>query len=256
MPFVSVVSTTLTTICPAPRPPLLELLDVGKSKLSYDLSISLVSDYVSRDISASSGRPALQAGADINYALTRNTKISAGIWSSNVYIPFQHATKEEIDSSITTITTLPASTITLTAVDYDYPGVHHDLGYDGVEFKARFDRSVSADLTIYTMTTFSVAFANVYVNGQYFEFGLRRTPNESPLNLGIDAHMGRQWFEDHGVFAIADYYEYGLSVFRDWHGAELSVGVVSSNLARAHCFGGLSICGTRVVGSLTRNFSW
>jgi len=227
-----------------------------KSRFTYDISLSAVSDYVSRGISGSASRPAIQGGADVNYAFSSNISLAAGIWSSNVYIPAQQATKEEIDSSVTSVVKTNYGVLTLTAVDYDYPGVHHDLGYNGVEFKVRLDHDLDSALALYSTATYFVAFANVDAYGQYFELGMRRASGHNLFDLGLDTHAGHLWFERHHVLAIADYYEYGLNVFRDWDGFEISLGITSSNLTQANCFGGLKICGTRLVGSLTRVFSW
>jgi uncharacterized protein (TIGR02001 family) len=65
--------------------------------------------------------------------------------------------------------------------------------------------------------------------------------------VGVAGTIGRQQIDDNDIWGTPDYTAWSAGVSTDVLGASISAGATGTSLDEEDCFGGMEVCGTRLV---------
>ena len=200
--------------CAAPLPALADDVPAGEDK-RWSANASVVSQYVSRGLRQTWGKPALQAGIDY----TAPSGFYAGVWGSQVSDHVIAGAHAEIDTYLGYATTVAHGVeLTTGLYRYWYPGARYDkaagggpaTGYDYTEWMVGAGwRGVSVKL----WTTLSNYFG---FDGNSLADGIDRGSRGStyaeanwavplPNNFTLGLHVGHEHVRNHSAFSFTDY---------------------------------------------------
>ena len=200
--------------CAAPLPALADDVPAGEDK-RWSANASVVSQYVSRGLRQTWGKPALQAGIDY----TAPSGFYAGVLGSQVSDHVIAGAHAEIDTYLGYATTVAHGVeLTTGLYRYWYPGARYDkaagggpaTGYDYTEWMVGAGwRGVSVKL----WTTLSNYFG---FDGNSLADGIDRGSRGStyaeanwavplPDNFTLGLHVGHEHVRNHSAFSFTDY---------------------------------------------------
>ncbi|CAJ0684265.1 TorF family putative porin [Ralstonia wenshanensis] len=200
--------------CAAPLPALADDVPAGEDK-RWSANASVVSQYVSRGLRQTWGKPALQAGIDY----TAPSGFYAGVLGSQVSDHVIAGAHAEIDTYLGYATTVEHGVeLTTGLYRYWYPGARYDkaagggpaTGYDYTEWMVGAGwRGVSVKL----WTTLSNYFG---FDGNSLADGIDRGSRGStyaeanwavplPNNFTLGLHVGHEHVRNHSAFSFTDY---------------------------------------------------
>ncbi|MFT0733093.1 TorF family putative porin [Ralstonia wenshanensis] len=200
--------------CAAPLPALADDVPAGEDK-RWSANASVVSQYVSRGLRQTWGKPALQAGIDY----TAPSGFYAGVWGSQVSDHVIAGAHAEIDTYLGYATTVAHGVeLTTGLYRYWYPGARYDkaagggpaTGYDYTEWMVGAGwRGASVKL----WTTLSNYFG---FDGNSLADGIDRGSRGStyaeanwavplPNNFTLGLHVGHEHVRNHSAFNFTDY---------------------------------------------------
>lgn len=200
--------------CAAPLPALADDVPAGEDK-RWSANASVVSQYVSRGLRQTWGKPALQAGIDY----TAPSGFYAGVLGSQVSDHVIAGAHAEIDTHLGYATTVAHGVeLTTGLYRYWYPGARYDkaagggpaTGYDYTEWMVGAGwRGVSVKL----WTTLSNYFG---FDGNSLADGIDRGSRGStyaeanwavplPNNFTLGLHVGHEHVRNHSAFSFTDY---------------------------------------------------
>lgn len=200
--------------CAAPLPALADDVPAGEDK-RWSANASVVSQYVSRGLRQTWGKPALQAGIDY----TAPSGFYAGVLGSQVSDHVIAGAHAEIDTYLGYATTVAHGVeLTTGLYRYWYPGARYDkaagggpaTGYDYTEWMVGAGwRGVSVKL----WTTLSNYFG---FDGNSLADGIDRGSRGStyaeanwavplPNNFTLGLHVGHEHVRNHSAFSFTDY---------------------------------------------------
>jgi uncharacterized protein (TIGR02001 family) len=225
-----------------PAPPQPEAAAPAKFDIGFGLSGT--TDYVSRGITQSDSRPAIQGYIEPTY-----DNFYANVWSSNVDFgeDFRGA---EIDVAGGVRPQIGPLALNLGAVYYFYAPEHVSPNYG--EFFAKADYKLCDTITLGTRTFFAPDFSQTGKSATFIAGGAKvALPNDFAIYGGV----GYQFFEDKNAFEDLAWTA-GLSY--TWKSLTFDVRYWDTNLSRSECvvrsgFG--DGCDARVVGSITFDYT-
>jgi len=207
---------------------------------------TLTSDYAFRGISQSDSDPAIQAGLEYGVEVG-SVAPYLGIWGSSV-----NFTDADIELDVTGGVRGKIGEVTwdLGFVYYVYPNARSTLNYDFFEVAAKlgYDFGMAA-------LTVGANYSTDYFGGSgdalYLQANL-----DVPLPWGLVAsgHVGHQSIDKNAVFGAPDYLDWSLGVTKEVLGVSLGLSYVDTDLSKRECSGGTSLCGARVIASVTKKF--
>ncbi|MET3446908.1 TorF family putative porin [Ralstonia sp. 1138] len=200
--------------CAAALPALADEVPAGDDR-RWSANASVVSQYVSRGLRQTWGKPALQAGVDY----TSPSGFYAGVWGAQVSDHVIAGAHAEIDTYLGYATTVAHGVeLTTGLYRYWYPGARYDkaagggpaTGYDYTEWMVGAGwRGVSVRL----WTTLSNYFG---FDGNSLADGIDRGSRGStyaeanwavplPNNFTLGLHVGHEHVRNHSAFSFTDY---------------------------------------------------
>lgn len=209
-------------------------------------SAALATDYVFRGVSQTDNDPAVQVGLEYGLELG-SVAPYLGIWGSNVNFTDANL---EIDLSGGVRGKVRDVTWDLGFVYYAYPNARSSLNYNFLELaaKAGYDFGPAA-LTLglnYSPEFFAKSGDAIYLQANV----------DVPLPWGVTAtaHVGHQWIKKNAVFGAPDYLDWSLGVAKEVMGLTLGLAYIDTDLSKAECFAGTTLCGARAMATVTKKF--
>ena len=217
-----------------------------KSPLEASGNVLLTTDYVFRGISQTDNRVAIQGGLDLSYALNDAISAYVGTWASNV--AFAGSIENDVYGGFSG--NVLGIDWDLGGLGYIYPG-DHDLDYAEVYGSLGYGFSeVPLEPAVKIGLNYSPDnFAKT--NDAYYLYG--NLDLTLPYEVTFSAHGARQWVKDNFTFGTPDYWDWSLSLSKNVIGFDVSVGYYDTDIKDSECFGGDSVCDSRVVVSVGRS---
>jgi uncharacterized protein (TIGR02001 family) len=211
-------------------------------------NVTVASDYAFRGISQTGSEPAIQGGMD----LTHPSGVYAGAWGSSVNFGEELSAgsraQMELDVYGGVRKSIPALVdLDLSAVGYLYPGAAGSRHYDYLELGLGASRTigrVSGGASLrYSPEFFAGSGHAVYYGGQL----------SVPVSfVRLSASAGHQSVEENATFGTPDYVDYGIGATVGWSGFDFSGKYLGTDLSKADCFGGSTLCEPRFVLGIAR----
>ncbi len=217
----------------------------------------VATDYVFRGISQTRERPTAQLTVDAEHS----SGIYVGAFVSNANFAGTNI-RQEVDLNLGYRFAIGDLKLDIGGTYFGYPGYDKPPGgFEAAWYEVALRASYElAPFKFVGQIAYSPNFNFESGNAVYVEGGFDLT-----LDFGFTGSFraGYQWIDrnfnntgrDEGSFGAPDYAVFSVGVSR-----EIAYGVIGSGalyyttLDRADCFGGLEICGLRVVASLSRPF--
>ncbi|MCQ4162583.1 TorF family putative porin [Roseomonas sp. GC11] len=239
--------------------PAAQAFEVESAGLTVTATPAITSDYVSRGISQTRGRPAVQGTLDIQHesgayvgAFLSNAQFLGSPWNDS---------RQELDLLAGYRFSLGGLNLDAGYIAYLYPGQDKAPGtqigeYQELALKASYTLEPAKFLaSVYYSPNFAGRSGSAY----YLEGGADVT---LPLAFTASARMGYQWVDRNTAFGTPDYLSYSLGLSREvyagvtaslgWYGTDISKKDCSPAAGRAD--GGQKVCDNRVVLTLSRSF--
>jgi uncharacterized protein (TIGR02001 family) len=226
-------------------------VDLGAG-LSITGSAAATTDYLFRGISQTRNRGALQGTLELDHesGLYIGTFLSTATFAGT-------DNRQELDIfGGFRFETGPVKWDTY-VIGYTYPGYdarpgQFELSY--MEVGARATVDLGSDVSLTAALNYSPNFFGRSGPGVYIEGGADwKIPG---IDVTLSGRLGYQFIDRYQRFGIANdgYLWYGVTLSRDiYAGLSASVGFYGTDLSEREC-GGLKICATRFVGTLTWKF--
>jgi uncharacterized protein (TIGR02001 family) len=249
-----------TLLAPAPASAQIAIESLG---VTVTTTPALVSDYLFRGISQTRGSPAVQGTIDIEHS----SGVYIGGFISNVAWPSvtpQVDIRQEVDFTFGYRFELAGVKFDVGGTYFGYPGYNKPAGsFDWAWWEANLRANYQINDTVKVLGTvaWSPNFNYESGNAWYVEGGVDLSlayDITASLRAGYQTvQYNTQAPRNHGAWGAPDY-----GVFSVGFAREIAFGVIG-NVTLTHttlrdrtvdCFGGLSICGTRLTGGLSRPF--
>jgi uncharacterized protein (TIGR02001 family) len=231
---------------------------VESAGLTITTTPAVVSDYLFRGISQTRGAPAAQASIDIEHS----SGVYIGGFISNVAFPGSDI-RQETDFVFGYRLALGGVKLDIGGTYFGYPGYDKPPGgFDWAWWEANLRASYEIDpLKLVGLVAWSPNFNFESGQAWYVEGGFDL---KLDFDITLSARAGYQWIEyntvgtsSHGAFGTPDYGVFSVGVSREIAFGFIGALTLTHTTLRdrsADCFGGLSVCGTRVVAGVSRPF--
>jgi uncharacterized protein (TIGR02001 family) len=217
--------------------------------LTVTVTPAVVSDYLFRGISQTRGGPAVQGTLDVEHS----SGLYVGGFVSNATFVGTNL-RQETDFNFGYRTAFGDLKLDIGGTYFGYPGYEKPPGsFDWAWWEVAVRASYQIDpVKLVGSISYSPNFNFESGNATYIEGGF-----DLALDFGFTAAVraGYQWVEDNRRWGAPDYGVFSVGVSR-----EIAFGVIGgltlshTTLTERDCFGGLSVCGTRFVASVSRPF--
>jgi len=196
-----------------------------ESDAVFSVNAGLVSDYKFRGISQTDGRPAIQAGMDLEFG----NGFYLGTWASQVDFDYGN---DETDYEQDFYAGFSADLNDSVSYDvgyiyYAYHGSGRDEDYQEIYGSLSF-----SDLTLglaYSDDYWAKSGAFYYPYADY-SFSL-------PAEFSLDLHVGLNLFDEEVfLFQSDSYIDYSVSLSKDYGDLNLSASFVGSDVSESECF--------------------
>jgi uncharacterized protein (TIGR02001 family) len=227
-------------------------LPAQAEELTLGASAALTTDYVFRGVSQTTGNPAVQASLDATYGM-----FYFGAWGSNVDFGGGPAGQDianiEIDYYAGITPEWQGISFDIGGIYYTYPGAF-DSGteFDYFELKTAASYTFGESFTVGVSNYWSPEFFAKLGNADALELSSEYAFGKKLFNFftpSVSALVGWQWV-DKGVDYT--YWNAGLTLgfMENW---SADVRYWDTDFSSAGC-GGLNICDSRVVGTVSASF--
>jgi len=220
-----------------------DLLPAKSFPGSFSGTVGFTTEYLFRGISQTTdGVPAVQGSIDWSH----DSGAYIGVWGSNV--KFADASME-MDIYGGWSGDVNGFTLGLGGIYYYYPGAASGLNYNYFELTPSIGYDfgpVNAKLSyFYSPDYFAASGDGHYISG---DVGV-------PIwkSLSLTGHVGHQSIEKNAAFGTPDYTDFGFGVEATILGFNTSLKWLDTDMSRADCFGGTSLCNSAVVFSVSRS---
>jgi uncharacterized protein (TIGR02001 family) len=215
-------------------------------------------DYLFRGLSQTRSRPAVQGSIDIEH----ESGLYVGAFVSNANFVGTNI-RQEVDFSAGYRFAVAGVKLDIGATYYGYPGYEKPPGgFEAAWWEAILRASYEvAPFKLVGQFAYAPNFNFESGNAFYAEGGFDLT---LPAEFTLAFRAGYQWIDrnfasasrpNDGFFGAKDYGVFSLSLSREIAlGFIGAVTVSHATIDDNECFGGLKICGTRFVGTLSRPF--
>lgn len=222
-------------------------------KLELSATATLTTDYIFRGISFTGNQPAIQGSFDATYGI-----FYAGIWASNIELV---GTTIEIDYYAGIAPTWKGISFDIAGLYYTYPGAKEFGGpeLDYFELKTAASYTFFEKLTLGVSNYWSPEFGGGGGDGDALELSASYAFAGKLFNFfspSVSALVGWQWVDNNNNFPGWDPYTYwnaGLTLgfMENW---SVDVRYWDTDLTNQSCFGNVTFCDERVVGTLSASF--
>lgn len=241
-------------------------------------TVTYITDYTFRGVTQTGEEPAIQGSIDY----THNSGFYAGVWASTVDFGANDDASTEADIYAGYNHEVDRFNFNLGGIYYAYPGVDSNLDYDFIEVQGattyNFDNfSVTGSLNYspeYFGDTGDAYYLmgkinfNLLKNFEIFDKSFAKALDiiETPVknyglltkaygfisdNVGLSAHIGRQYVDDNTNFGLPDYNDWSLALQMNIEGFDLALQYVDTNINDTYCPDG---CDSKVLFSVSRSF--
>lgn len=220
------------------------------SKFGASLGVTGVSEYFFRGISQTDDRPALQAGAELTYALSDTYTLYGGVWASTV--DFGDDTDAEVDPNFGIRATFGNLGLDLGVIQYLYVDKPSGADLNFTEFKllASYDLGfVVPSAGIYYSPDYTLESGDAY----YVTAGVSIPLPVTALDPQIVANVGKQYVDDNAAFGFDDYVDWNIGLFASYMGFIAGIQYVDTNLSKTEC---PDACQAAAVFSLGYSYSF
>jgi uncharacterized protein (TIGR02001 family) len=238
--------------------PLAAQQTIESAGLTISTTPAITTDYVFRGISQTRSRPAIQLTLDVEH----ESGLYIGTFVSNANFVGTNI-RQEVDFNIGYRFTLAGVKLDIGATYFGYPGYDKPTGgFDAAWWEGALRASYEiAPVKFVGQVSYSPNFNFESGQAWYVEAGFDMT-----LDFGftIGFRAGYQWIErnfanpnrpNRGSFGAEDYGVLSLTVSREVaFGIIGALQVTHATIDDNDCFGGLKICGTRYLATLSRPF--
>jgi uncharacterized protein (TIGR02001 family) len=226
--------------------------------LTITTTPAVTTDYLFRGISQTRSRPAAQLTLDVEH----ESGFYVGAFVSNANFVGTNI-RQEVDFNFGYRFTVGELKLDIGGTYFGYPGYDKPPGgFEAAWWEATLRGSYEIEqFKLVGQVAYSPNFnfesgSAVYVEGG-FDLAL-------PAEFTLSARAGYQWIERNfadpnkpgdGYFGARDYGVFSVAVSREIvFGVIGTVALSYATIDGNDCFGGLKVCGTRVVGTLSRPF--
>lgn len=227
-------------------------------------TLALTTDYVFRGISQTDNDPALQGSLEYSLPVAGDAAAAyVGVWGSNVRFMATATTSVpgagtlELDYIAGVRGTLFEKLgYDVNFIYYSYPGSQRTLNYDNVDVgvKLSYDFDIAAP---YVGVRYSPDYYGGTDKAWYYSAGIG-----VPLAYGVlepykvkaMAEVSRQTIENNTLWGTPDYSTWMLGVTASAFTLDFTLAYYDTSISKAQCFGGLSLCDSRVVFTVGKAF--
>lgn len=220
------------------------LLTVAASSASaagVSANVGLTTDYLFRGISQTNNAPAIQGGFDYDdpsgfYVGTWESNIAfAGTLESDWYFGYKGNATKDLGYSVGYIYYYyPKQSTMSPGPNVSFGEVNAGLSYKGLSAGVSYSNNFSLD-------TGKALYYNVG-----YDFSL-------PNDIGLSLHYGYQTIDDNVDWGTPDYADYSIGLSKSFGGFDFGLTWYDTNLSEAECFGGTSLCKSRVTLSVGKS---
>ncbi len=226
--------------------------------LTVTTTPAVVSDYLFRGISQTRGGPAAQLTIDVEHS----SGLYIGGFVSNVAYPGVDI-RQETDFVFGYRFSIGDLKLDIGGTYFGYPGYDKPPGgFDWAWWEANLRASYEIDPVRFVgLVAWSPNFNFESGQAWYIEGGV---DVKLPLDFTLSGRAGYQWIEyntvapsNHGAFGTPDYGVFSIGLSREIAFGFIGAVTLSHTTLRdrsSDCFGGLSLCGTRVIAGISRPF--
>lgn len=221
-----------------------------KSPFSLDVTAGVVSEYFFRGISQSDDNPAVQAGAELGYAINDTYALYAGVWGSTV--DFNNGTDAEVDLTAGIRATYDKLGLDLGIIQYLYADkpAGEDLNYTEFKLVGSYDLGfVIPTAGVYYSPEFQYDSGDAY----YITAGVTVPLPVTQFEPQLVANIGKQYIDDNDKFGLKDYVDWNVGLFASYWGFTAGVQYVDNNISSSQCDDG---CRPAAVFSLSYGYSF
>lgn len=196
-----------------------------ESGASFSVNAGLVSDYKFRGISQTDGRPAIQAGLDLEFG----NGFYVGTWASQVDFDYGNDETDyeqdfyagfsaDLNDSVSYDVGYIYYAYHGSGRDEDYQEIYGSLSFSGLTLGFAYSDDYWAE---------SGAFYYPYAD---YSFSL-------PAEFSLDLHVGLNLFDEEiFLFESDSYIDYSVSLSKDYGDLNLSAALVGSDVSDSECF--------------------
>jgi len=214
-------------------------------------NVLIGSDYTFRGISQTLEQPAIQGGLD----LSGPSGTYLGVWGSSINFGEDLASgpraQVEMDVYGGIAPSAAGFDFDIGALYYTYPGSASDLNYNFLELYGGAAREIGPT-EVGVFAAYSPDFFAASGTGVFLEASASAGVPGTPLS--VMGSFGRQTIEDNDAFGTPDYNTWMVETSLNLIGLDLGASVVGTSISESDCFGGDTLCGTRFIVSMGREF--
>ena len=233
-----------------------------KAASPWSVTIGATTDYRFRGISQSDQSPAVQGSIDFK----SESGFFAGAWASNIdfnddglitdgdtkveldlYAGFSHDFSETTSGVLKAVYyAYPTADYLPGTNDYNYfeliADLSHDFGSASVTGEIAWtpDYFYESGNAVALTGTLAVPLADKF---WFFDGG-----------LSASGHAGYQWIDENATYGTPDYFYYDIGLSAVWGPATFDVRWVDTDLSKAECYGGATLCEGGVFGTVSFTF--
>ena len=217
-------------------------------------TLGFTTDYVFRGISQTDNNPAVQGSLEYSVPLAAPVSSYVSVWGSNVDFADADLELDWTGGFRGNIT--EAFSYDLNVVYYTYPGTPKFREYNNVDvgLKLAYDFEVAAP---YVGFRYSPEYFGKSGHAELYTVGVT-----VPLAYGmlkdygvkLMAEADRQVIERNAAFGTPDYNYYMVGIGASAFTLDFALAYYDTNISRAQCSGGLTVCDSRVVFTVGKAF--
>ena len=217
----------------------------------FAVTATLTSNYVSRGITNSNNRPAVQGSVEYHIP----AGLYVGAWASTIdFKDSPYNSPAELDYDAGYRFGLGGFSVDVGAVHYAYPSSNPNNRYN--EYYAKVTRGISKALTVNAQVYYSPEFFGKNGTSTYAQVGM---VGQLADWLTTDLNVGEQWVKNIDATAGAGYpyTNWNAGLTATYKTLSFDGRLSGSGLSKAECLiaaGNVSWCGAALVGSVTLHF--
>jgi uncharacterized protein (TIGR02001 family) len=213
------------------------------SELNLSGAVTFTTQYISRGLSQSDEKPALQGTIQMNH----DSGFYAGLWGSNVNFNDGDEASVEVDVYGGYNGKQGNWSYGIGGIYYAYPGADDDLDYDFVGIPA----TLGYDIGVARITAGLQYFPDYFASSGTAFYSSVGVNAPLPYDFSIAAAAGHQSIEDEGSFGVPEYTDWSFKLGYDYQNLNVTLGYFDTDLSKAECASG---CDERISLSLTAKF--
>lgn len=216
-------------------------------------TVTLATDYLYRGISQTDENPAIQGAIDYSLMFGEGVGMYLGVWASNLNFRDGNEATLEMDVYGGIKGEVAGLAWQAGMIGYFYPGAAGDLNYDFYEFAGKLGYDFGF-VSLSGGINYSPQFFGKSGDAWY-GYGDAKVPIPgAPFDLALIGHLGHQWIQRNDRYGTPDYLEWQAGLGATIAGFSLSLVYADTDIDRAGCAGGRTICGARALFTVSRTF--